>query len=412
MASITVLGGCGTVGSTAVKTLAQGDWFSEIIIGDINITRAKEIIDSIGSDRVTAKTVDVTDPQSIRDAIRGSEIVLNCTGPFYKYVKTILGTVIDSGIDYVDICDDVDVTMDILDMDDSAKASGITALIGMGSSPGTTNLLARFASDNLLDSTESIDIYHAHGGEPVEGEGVIGHRFHCMSIDIPMFLDGELKTVKFFDKEGIELQEEVDFYKLGKGIRVYPYPHPEQVTIPRHIKTRRVTNKGTVLPAEYYDLIKDMCRLGLSSREPIDVKGQEVIPYDFAVAYILRQREVILEKTGFGVQKGCVKVVVKGKKDGKPQEYMFSIASEGQALGEGTGIPAAMGAILLSQGKIKEKGVLPPEGAVDPMDFFSLLPEVVTLGERGGKSFEGVLVENIDEHGNVTIIDTSEFLGI
>jgi saccharopine dehydrogenase (NAD+, L-lysine forming) len=72
----------------------------------------------------------------------------------------------------------VDVTLEILEMDEDARRAGISALIGMGSSPGATNLLARFAADNLLDETGSIDIFHAHGGELFEGEGVIGHRFH------------------------------------------------------------------------------------------------------------------------------------------------------------------------------------------------------------------------------------------
>ena len=92
----------------------------------------------------------------------------------------------------------------------------------MGSSPGATNLLAKFAADHLLDETDAIDIFHAHGGEPIEGEGVIGHRFHCMRIDIPMFLDGELRHVKFFKKDGRALRRTFDFPALGNDIKVYP----------------------------------------------------------------------------------------------------------------------------------------------------------------------------------------------
>jgi len=400
MARIIVLGGCGTVGSFAVKTLATLEEFSEILIGDIDTKKAKQLVSTIGSAKVSATRVDALNPQSIKRAIKGCDVVLNCTGPFYKFVRTVLKVVIESRINYVDVCDDVDVTKDILDMDEEAKRAGMTALIGMGSSPGVTNLMARFAAEQLLDEVDSIDIFHAHGGEPVEGEGVIAHRLHCMSIDIPMFLDGQLRYVKFFEPEGIALQEEVDFYRLGTKIRVYPYPHPEQVTIPHYIKVRRVTNKGTVLPDRYFELIKDMCALGLASKEPVDVKAKKVTPYDFTIAYILQQRERILEETRFGPQRGCVKVVVKGKKGGGPHEYVFSIASEDQALGEGTGIPAALGAVLMHQGRIKEKGVLPPEGCVNPTDFLSLM-QTVLKPDKGGKSFEGVLVESIDEAGKI-----------
>ncbi|HHO76371.1 MAG TPA: saccharopine dehydrogenase, partial [Deltaproteobacteria bacterium] len=226
MVKVIVLGGSGAVGSVAVKTLAAQDMFSSVVIGDMNMDRAQDLVREISSGKVSAVPMDATDPGSIRKAIAGSDVVLNCVGPFYLTVKTILGTVIESGINYVDICDDVDVTLDILGMDEDAKKAGITALIGMGSSPGATNLLARLAHDTLLDETDSIDIFHTHGGEAVEGEGVIAHRFHCMSIDIPMFLDGKLTYVKYFDEDGIALRQTFDFPVVGRDIPLYPYPHP------------------------------------------------------------------------------------------------------------------------------------------------------------------------------------------
>jgi saccharopine dehydrogenase-like NADP-dependent oxidoreductase len=402
MAKITVLGGCGAVGSVAVRTLAGTDHFSEIVIADINIEKAQQIAAELG-DKVSAVKVDALDPQSIKDAIAGSDLVLNTTGPYYKFVPTVLGAVIDSGIDYIDVCDDYDVTIEILKLSDKAAAAGVCACIGMGSSPGTTNLLAKFAADTLLDETEAIDIYHAHGGEAIEGPGVIGHRFHCMTSDVPMFLDGELKYVKFFEPDGIALQEEVEFYRLGDKIRVYPYPHPEQITMPDYVKVKRVTNKGTVLPQEYYDLTKDLVRHGLTSREPVEVNGMSVIPYDFAVSYIIRERDKILKEIDFGTQRGCVKVVVSGTKSGKKMKFVFQLASETEALGEGTGIPAAMGCMLIAEGKINKKGVYPPEGCINPIDFLSLVPKV--MPKKDDQSFDGVIVESIDEDGKVTRIN-------
>ena len=170
---------------------------------------------------------------SIKKAARGCDMVVNCVGPFYRTQLPIIKTVIGEGINYVDVADDVSVMNDVLALNDQAEKAGITVLIGMGFSPGITNLLARYAAEYLLDETRSVDIYHAHGGEPQEGPGVIGHRFHCMSVDCPMFLDGELKTVKFFEPDGIALRENVDFLGIGENIQVYPYPHPEQVTLPK-----------------------------------------------------------------------------------------------------------------------------------------------------------------------------------
>jgi saccharopine dehydrogenase (NAD+, L-lysine-forming) len=405
MAKIVVIGGCGAVGSVAVTTLSTLPYFSEVVIADIDIDKAEKMAADLG-DNVSAVKVDALDSNSVKRAVAGADLVLNTAGPFYRLVPTVIKAVIESRINYVDICDDVDVMIDILKLDGSAKEAGVTALVGMGSSPGATNLLARFAADNLLDEVDSIDIYHAHGGEPVEGEGVIEHRLHCITMDIPMFLDGELKHVKFFEENGIALREVFDFPVLGPT-PVFPYTHPEQVTLPEYIKCRRVTNKGTQLPNEYAEMIRELCRYGLASKEPLDVKGREIAPYDFIVSYIVRERERILEETNFGPQRGCASVVVKGQKDGKFSEYRFHMASGTQAMGEGTAIPAIVASILMLQGKVKGTGVMPPEACVTPTDFIDLIPQVMELDEKkeGGDTFGGVIVEHIDEKGNVTKLD-------
>jgi saccharopine dehydrogenase-like NADP-dependent oxidoreductase len=406
MSKIIVLGGYGAVGRVAVRTLVKHAEFSEVVIGDFNVQGAQQLAAGLDSPKVTAVQFNAMDPRSVSEAIQGCDIVLNCVGPFYTTVKPILSAVVESRIDYVDVCDDVDVTLDILGMDQIAREAGITAVIGMGNSPGVTNLLGKLAAETLLEETDAVDIFHAHGGEPIEGEGVIEHRFHCMSIDIPMFIEGELKYVKYFEEDGIALRTTFQFPILGE-VPVYPYPHPEQITMPKYIQLKRVTNRGSVIPNEYYDLIREMCRLGLNSKEPLVVKGRAILPYDFAIAYIIRERERILKDTHFGSQRGCTSVVVKGKKNGKYKEYRFHMASQSQALGEGTGIPAAMGAILVKRGKVPAKGIMPPEACINPYDFLALLPEIMALEKRetGGLAFEGFLVESVDENGNVKKVD-------
>ena len=403
---VIVLGGCGAVGSVAVQTLAKRDEFREVVIGDIQLDKAKSMAASLGG-KVSARAVDASDPASIQQAIAGCDLVLNCVGPFYKTVKAILSTVIECGINYIDVCDDVDVTEEIFALSEQAERAGVTALIGMGSSPGVTNILAAFAANTLLSETESVDIFHAHGGEPFEGPGVIGHRFHCMSIDIPMFLGGKLEHVKYFEEDGIALRERFRFPVLDEEVLLYPYPHPEQVTLPRYIKLKQVTNKGTVLPSQYYELTRDICALGLSRREPVKVNGQDVSPYDFAVSYIIEERDRILRETQFGQQRGCVSVIVKGKVGAEPTQFHFHLASKSQALGEGTGIPAAMGAILMQRGEINKKGVFPPEAGVEPMDFMALMPEVIKLNDdkEGGDSFGGVIIQRVDADGTISNID-------
>ncbi len=401
MARVICLGGCGVVGSIATKTLAAFPDFSEVVIGDINAQKGQQLIQT-NPEKISFQKIDVNDFDRLVDVLKEFDVVVNTIGPFYQYGPLVLKATIQAGKKYVDISDDVDATQLALEMNSEAKAAEVSAVIGLGSSPGVTNILAKFAATDLLDEVISIDLYHAHGGEPTEGPGVILHRIHAMTTDIPVFVDGDFKTVSFFSEEGKSLEEEVEFEKLGT-YRVHPYPHPETITLPQFIPgVQRVTNKGTVLPPEYFYLIVNLVKNGLNDETPITVQGtrDKIKPIDFAIAYIIHARERILEETKFGTQRGCVKIVVKGKKAGVSHTIVFSLASEDQALGEGTGMPVAFGAIMLQRGLITDFGVLPPEACVNPLEFLSILQEHLSLETATGGA-SPLTIESIDVDGNI-----------
>lgn len=92
----------------------------------------------------------------------------------------------------------------------------------------------------------------------------------------------------------------------------------------------------------------------------------------------------------------------RSQKQGIPRTYVFSLSSETAGAGEGTGIPAAAGAILMARGQIQRKGVLPPEACVQPFEALSLalsLGKKLAMGSR-----ESVLVEQIEADGTRTVL--------
>jgi saccharopine dehydrogenase (NAD+, L-lysine-forming) len=223
-----------------------------------------------------------------------------------------------------------------------------------------------------------------------------------MKVDIPMFLDGKFTTVNLFEDSGKALEEEAEFQDVGT-YSVYGYPHPETITLPKYLKgLKRVTNLGLVLPPAYAELIKGMVRLGITDEKPIEVQGHKIIPLEFAVVFILSQRQRLMKEAGINQPMGCLKIVVKGYKDGQKNTYIFSMSSRGQGMGEGTGIPAAIGAILTATGKIKEKGVLPPEACVNPMDMLELAKTKVKTA--GGRGFP-ISIEHIGKDGKSQRMD-------
>ena len=408
MTKVAVLGGAGAVGSVAVRTLAASGVFDEIVVADRDLPRARALVDAMDLAGAQAIALEAEDERSVRGAVSGARVVLNCVGPFYRYAPVLLSAVAAAGVDYVDVCDDYDATQELLAMDEEVRSAGVSALIGMGSSPGIANVVARVAAERLLDRVEAIDIYHAHGGEPEEGRAVVAHRIHSMVMDVPVFLDGRFESVRLFEESGRALEEEVEFEDVGT-YRVYAYPHPETLTLPAHIPgIERVTNKGLVLPPAYAELIKDVVRLGITSEEPIDVDGAPVPPVAFAVSFILSQRDRLTREAGLEGPMGCLKMVIRGTSGGNALGYVFSLSSRGQGMGEGTGIPAALGAVLMATGRIRRKGVVPPEAAVDPGEFFGLLVQSLGASGRGLP----IHVSRIAEDGVMRKVPVQELLAL
>jgi saccharopine dehydrogenase (NAD+, L-lysine-forming) len=78
------------------------------------------------------------------------------------------------------------------------------------------------------------------------------------------------------------------------------------------------------------------------------------------------------------------------------------MTSTRHALGEGTGIPAAIGALLMLEGRVDGPGIRPPEAAVHPDDFLDRWRGIQEVGEDSGAA---VLIEHVDPAGVVHDLD-------
>jgi hypothetical protein len=68
-----------------------------------------------------------------------------------------------------------------------------------------------------------------------------------------------------------------------------------------------------------------------------------------------------------------------GKKDGKPARVATSIRAIPPGMARATGIPLALGTRLHLQGKVAAKGVMAPEKAFQPGEFFDMLAPYCTF---------------------------------
>lgn len=408
MGAIVVLGGAGGVGRVATEALAHVPELDEVRVGDVREDVVAGVVAEIGEERFRPLAVDVTDRAALVAALEGADVVLNCVGPFYRFGPPTLAAAIEAGIGYVDICDDLSATRAMLALDDDARAAGVTALIGMGNSPGLANIFVKLCAEQLLDEVTGADIMHIHGGEPDEGPAVIKHRVHAMVNDVPLFVDGEMVQVRQLGEDGAAFVRHEDFPGLGI-YPVFPYPHPETITLPTTFPSlRRATNLGVVFPLPYFTMTQDLVRAGMGGEEPVDVLGHQIPPIDMMVAVLRHERPRFLAEAGVTGPAGALRVVVDGVKDGEDHRFVCTLASTGEGAGEGTGIPAALGAVLHRRGALEGgPGVHAPEAIVPVDALLELAGTVVGAMGIGGGEGMPLVIEHQAPDGSVEVIPMS-----
>jgi saccharopine dehydrogenase-like NADP-dependent oxidoreductase len=155
---VVLLGAGGGMGRMAARHLARTPGIDRLVLSDARHEAAQAVRAGLDT-RSTGVTVDVAgvdilDGAALRARFHDADVVLNCAGPFFRLGVPVLEAAIETGTAYIDICDDPAPTRAMLALDARAREAGVSAVIGMGASPGLSNLLARRAARHL-DVVES-----------------------------------------------------------------------------------------------------------------------------------------------------------------------------------------------------------------------------------------------------------------
>lgn len=357
-----VMGGTGGMGQGVARDLIKQERIERVILGDINTdpNRVQEKLRA--SNKIALVKIDVNDHGGMVKAIKDADVVINCAGPFYKTAVAVARAAVEAGVNYIDICDDYEATEILFssDIDGAAKEAGITVLTGMGSDPGTNNVLVKWYA-NQLDRVDEIALFWVVSIAELAG-AAWDHSLHMTLGQIPQYINGKLVHV-----EGGTGVETAQFLEPLGTCQVRYVGHPQPLTIPRYIEgVRTVVIKGALIPGWVDDLIKEQKDTGFLSKEPVEVKGTTVTPYDLA----LRLWDTIPNTRDRGPFASGLKVIVKGERGGKQVTYTADIVGR---MAPGTGLPAAIAALMMDAGEVSVKGVVAPEACIDPDKFLAAL---------------------------------------
>lgn len=353
-----IIGGVGGMGQGVARDLIKQEQVASVILADLYPDPERLSAKLRESEKITLIKMDVNDHDTMVTAFKEVNVVINTAGPFYKTAVPVARAAVAAKVNYIDICDDYEGTQILFnsEIDKMAKEAGITVLTGMGSDPGTNNVLVKWYADRL-DSVDEIYLYWVVSIAELAG-AAWDHSLHMTLGKIPQYIDGELVYVE----GGTEEVAEQFLEPLGT-CHVRYVGHPQPLTLPRYIKgIKNVIIKGALIPLWVDELIKEQKETGLLSTDPIDIKGTRVTPYDLA----LKLWETIPQGRDNGPQSSGLKVIVKGEKDGKKITYTADMVGR---MAPGTGLPASIASLMMDAGDVTVKGVVAPEGCIDPDKF-------------------------------------------
>lgn len=372
--------GCGAQGSVIATQLAKNREVEEVRCADVDSQRARGLAQKLK--KANAYKVDAGNLDNLTKIADGVSVVVNATLP--KYNMNVMDAALRSGAHYLDMASGIDpepyesLEFEVskqLALNDKWRDAGLTALLGGGISPGTTNVLAAYAADKL-DQVNEIRIRHGYRvlEKPTQKTYATWSpeiSWACTAKPI-VFENGKLREVPPFGGE-----ETYTFPDpVGQCTVAYMlFAHEEVVTLPRFI------GKGLkyvdLKSAHVEPVQKALYQLGFLGTKAVRVKDIEVVPRDVLLKVLpktLSSEDV--EKVDRAEMLGndvLVPVVdIRGEKAGKKMNYILYVKGptfkqvQKKLLGANcvsylTGTSAAVFTDMLGKREVETKGAFPPE---------------------------------------------------
>lgn len=346
---------------------------AEVIAADLKLDRVKQVVGQMKSDKVRAISLDASDRTALKLAAKDVDVVVN--DAWYETNIKIMPVAIEAGAHYTDLGGFYDHTFEQLKYDKKAKDAGVTCVLGIGSSPGITNVCGG-AGAKKLDSVDTISIYCTWGTK-AETNSAAFPAYSVRTVldeltqNPPIVSGGKHMRMPVLSGETEVLMPE----PAGKVVAYY-IKHSEPATMAEFIgKGTKNVSFRIGFPATDFATFRTLAQLGFASEEPVDAGGARLSPKDFITAMYLRAVASSRESHEIIDEYDYFRIDVDGKKGGLPSTVTYYVRTwndrkTGIPSGRDTAVPPSITANWLATGKIKARGTLPPESCIDPEPFF------------------------------------------
>jgi lysine 6-dehydrogenase len=350
MVSVAVLGAGGTIAPAIVRDLAESEEVGQMRLLDLDGERAAAVAKAHGTGKASASTIDARARDALASALAGADVLLNTAS--YRVNLDAMRACVAAGCHYLDLGGLYWLTQEQLALSLDFQEAGLLAVLGIGSSPGKTNLMAARGSRELDEPVESIDVYAAGR----DFSGVEDGRLRPPYALQTLLDELTLKPVVLRDADAVEIAPlsdggPVDFGDpIGEVETIYTL-HSELATFAESFGCRQASFRLS-LSAPVLTRLKELA--GASAEDVAEAARAAAPPTNETVSVHM------VRLTGASGAQVTVRAVT------RPHFGLGgSIVS--------TAAPAAASVRLLARGALGARGAHPPERCIDPDQMFAEL---------------------------------------
>ena len=363
--------GCGSLGMAAACLLGRDRAFQQVITADQDSQRAAAAAELCGS-KAEAVQLDCLDDGSLRQALEDVALVINTVRLALPEAISLIRSVLEGGVSYADASSDPEVLQAIFDSEYLGALAGyraVSAVPGLGASPGLTNALTSYlgqrlervdeASFLMVDDLRRSSFRHWRERLSDFSASALVWRDSDWSYVEPL---SEWSEIAFPPPQGSVFASTVS---LG------PVTLPGSIGTLAHVSSHRGFSDPAML-----DVVRNLVLYGFGSDVPVETAAGSLSPAEFAATLFSRSQggwapgSLLDSAFGSGEFNGPMvrQAQVAGMLRGRKTRFTMTYHFPGEEDVENVAATLATGARMLITREVPAPGVHPPE-SLDPAPF-------------------------------------------
>ena len=363
--------GAGRMGHGAVYDLVHNSPnVTSVTVADFELKKANDIVEAVGSDRVRAHHIDVSNYADVVALMKEHDSAISCVN--YWYNVELSRAALETNTNFCDLGGNNYVVDEQLALDDQAKEAGISIIPDCGLAPGMVSILATHGAKRF----DEVDEIHIRvGGLPQVPKTMLEYQL--------------VFSVEGLINEYIEVARVIRDGKIGEvesmteleSLEFEGFPPLEAFQTSGGTSTLPETFLGRVKELDYKTIrytghcekFKTMIDIGLCSSEEIMIDYVKIKPRkilgNLLTTYLpADEPDYVLVRLDFV-----------GKKNGTSEKLRFDIVDRYDektglsAMMRTTAFPASIISQMMASGDVLMRGATPQENAIDSEKFVAEL---------------------------------------